>query len=157
MRIEFDFFGDVQVSREILRVGRYGADASPALRQIGELMQDETRRQFESQGIYASAGWTPLKPATIRAKQRKGQDLRILHMTHRLRDSLTGKTADSVMVVRPDELRFGTKVPYAGAHQNPRAGSRLPRRRPIEFRGATRTAMVKILQRWIITGELSSV
>jgi phage gpG-like protein len=156
MRIVFEVAGDVQVNRDILRVGAYARDARPAFAAIADLIMDETALQFATQGAHASGGWAPLKPATIAEKERAGFGSRgILERTLRLEESLTVKgDPDMILDIRPDELAFGSRVPYAGAHQNPKPGSHLPQRRPVELTEEARRTFIKILQRWIITGEV---
>lgn len=154
MKIVFEVAGDRQIEREILRVGERAVDARPAWYLVADLFMRETARQFETEGAYASGGWAPLKQATLHRKELRGEDPRILHATGALRASLTLR-GDPFMVLdaQPGELVFGSKLPYAAAHQSPRPGSRLPRRRPLEFTEQARRDTVKIIQRWIITGE----
>ena len=106
-----------------------------------------------AQGAYASGGWQTLKASTIASKLRANQDLRILHATLRLRRSLTGRSPDSVREFRRGRMRWGTRVEYAGYHQT--GTDRLPRRRPVELTETARRQVVRILQRYIVTGSTS--
>lgn len=154
MRFTFEVAGDTLVERELLRVGDAARDARPAFDLIAGLMMRETGEQFDTEGRHASGGWKPLKPATLRAKQLKGLDPRILHATGTLERSLTRPgDANQILEVGPQELRFGSRLAYAGAHQNPRPTSRLPRRAPLAFTETAKREMIKILQRWLLTGE----
>lgn len=155
MRILFEIAGDKQIERELLRVGRYAGDATPAFAAIGDLMIAETQKQFATEGHHASGGWKPLKAATLDRKRRHGLRLQILQETGALMNSLTEK-GDGNMIFEPsrNQLVFGSKLPYAEVHQNPRAGNPLPRRRPLEFTEQTRREIVKTLQRYIFTGGL---
>lgn len=155
MRVTFEIAGDRQIARELLRFSGRAVDASPAFEAIGELLIEEERKQFDTQGAHASGGWKPLKPATLAAKQRKGLRLEILQATGPLMDSLTEKgDAHMIFEAHPTELVFGSAVPYAPYHQTGTHRG-LPRRRPIELTEATRKACVKILQRWLVAGELA--
>lgn len=152
MRLDLDTFGEKQFSREILRMGRNAGDMKPAFDEIHELFLKVERQQFSSQGGAYSGGWKPLAASTKAYKARAGLDPRILHATLRLRGSLTQEAhPDHVYRASADEMFVGTKVPYAGVHQNPKT-SPLPRRRPIEFSDAVRTDIVKILQRHLVEG-----
>lgn len=154
MRFELDVFGDVQVSREILRFGARGSDMRPAFRSIVDFIMGEERHQFASEGRYASGGWKRLKDATIAAKRREHLDLRILHATHALRDSLTRRGARyQILEVSRGELRFGTSRPGAAAHQRPKDTNPLPQRRPLELREFARREILKKLQRYVLTGQ----
>jgi hypothetical protein len=155
VRFVFEVAGDRQIDRELLRVGDRAVDASPAFEAIGVRLLEIEREQFDSQGGRGSGGWKPLKPATIREKARRGEDPRILHRTRRLVMSLTERgSSDQIFEVSADGLVFGSRLPYAGAHQNPRPGNPLPQRRPVEFTETDRRDIVKTLQRWIMTGEV---
>lgn len=152
MRLDLDTFGEKQFSRELLRVGSNAGNMKPAFDQVHDLLNEVEERQFSSQGAAFSGGWKPLAPSTKARKARLNLDPRILHATLRLRDSLTSKShPDHVYRASADEMFWGTKVPYAGVHQNPKT-SPLPRRRPIEFNDAIRTQIVKLLQRHLMEG-----
>lgn len=154
MRIELAIEGDVQVSREIRRVGERAIDASPAFRAIlSDWIFWETE-QFDSEGSTGSGGWAPLKESTIARKERAGLDPRILHATLALEKALTGpgEPSGSIRHIGPNRLVYGTTLPYAGVHQNPRTTNPLPQRRPVEFREWQREHTVKILQHWILRG-----
>lgn len=157
MRVELDIFGDVQLRREILRWGDHAQDASPAFRSILTKWIGWETRQFQSQGGYASGKWKPITKAWRDEKKRRGLDTRILHMTGRLRRSLTLAAAvggDAVREVKRDSLTYGTNVEYAPFHQhgNPPI---LARRRPVEFRDRDRASTVKVLQLWIARGKVT--
>jgi phage gpG-like protein len=50
-----------------------GKDYSKLYKIIGNLMQDAVEENFATQGEYfGGTEWAPLKPATIRARERKG-------------------------------------------------------------------------------------
>lgn len=178
MYVELDAFGDKQIRREILRWGEYAMDASPAFDSILDGWLRGAKRNFRTAGAYASGGWAELSPRTVAAKRRskdaktRSNAERILHATNKLRDSLTKRGApDSIQKVRPGELRWGTKVPYAPYHQHGATDTRdtvygkpvtpfrwtLPQRRPIELSGGPRgqrANTVKVLQLWIARGQV---
>lgn len=155
MQIFLSIDGDVQLNRELLRVGQNAGDLKPAFEVISRLWIGETKAQFATQGAHASGGWKPLKPSTVLAKRRKHLRPEILRATDALLRSLTVKgDPNMVLKIGETELDYSSKVPYVGAHQNPRPGSRLPQRRPVEFTETARRNTVKVLQRWIFTGEL---
>jgi phage gpG-like protein len=155
MRILFDVSWDVQINRKLLRVGAHSTDASPAFEAIADFWIAETREQFATEGRHASGGWKPLTPATLEAKRRKKLRPEILRATDRMLNSLTVRDdGDMILEISPTELAYGSKVPYVGAHQRPKATSHLPQRRPVEFTETARRTTVKILQRFILTGEV---
>lgn len=153
MQVHIDVFGDVQIHRELLRYAGAVADASPAFERIARKgagagvlsLRGIERRQFGSQGQFASGGWAPLAPSTVREKARKGLSRKILRATGELEASLVGAGSGHIEIVQPHQLVFGTSVSYARFHQ--RGTKRMPRRRVIELRESDRRDMVRTLQR----------
>lgn len=148
MQIEIGVSGDVQVSRQILRVGDRELHAQPAFHAIADQLYGWEAEQFASEGEFASGGWAPL---AARTRAHKLVD-RILFETGALARSLTHRGGDNVLVVNDDWMAFGTTDAKAGFHQ--RGTSRMPRRRPLELNEQMRQTVVKVLQRWIVLGEL---
>lgn len=155
MRLELDAFGDKQVAREILRFGDRATDARPAWNSIIGQLERLEAAQFDSEGARASGGWAPLAPATVAEKARRGLDRRILHATGALRASLTRHSDDAIRESHPNEMRFGTTVPYAVFHQR---GRGVPQRRSVELTETDRHAIfVQTVQRFLVTGEAPSL
>ena len=149
MRLDLEAFGDVQFSREILRVGDNAGDMRPAFDKVDESVRRFGKRQFGSQGNAYSGGWAPLAASTVRYKASRRLDPRILHATLRLRRSFTlGSSPDHVYRSSADEMFTGSKVPYARYHQL--GTQRMPRRRPFQLDEAARREILKILQRHLV-------
>lgn len=149
--------GDVQVARRLERFAARAEDASPLWHAITDYLQRIEQVQFQSEGKF-SGGWYPLAPSTVAAK---GHD-RILYLTGRLWESLTGGNGDSIRVIEEDFMAFGTTVPYAGVHQHGtlRQGvgdGSIPQRRPVELSEGQRKSIAKRCQRWIVTGDVLAV
>lgn len=159
MLLELDVFGDVQVSRDLLRLGDRAVDATPAFRQILAELADHEREQFDSSGRHGSGGWEPLTDATKAAKAAspdptvRSNAEKVLKATEALYDSLTGRDdgGDAIRHASDDTMIFGTSVPYARFHQ---LGEGVPQRRPVELADRHRAQLVKTLQRYVLTGEL---
>lgn len=153
MRIELDASGDKQISRRIVRIAGRAVDGRPVFELLATRFMRIEARQFSSQGRFASGGWPPLTPRTRARKREQGHDPRILHATHRLRDSLTQRShPDQELTITDEFMVFGTRVPYARPHQ--RGSTTAPRRRPIELREQDRRETVKSVQLWVLRGQL---
>lgn len=152
MRIEFSVYGDVQLNRDILRVSGRAQNMAPAFARVLELWRHETAAQFESEGDHASGGWQPLAVATVESKQRQGLRPEILRATDALLRSLTTGDENAIVRITPSELDYGTRLPYGRFHQ--RGTVRMSQRRPVAFTEGARRATIKILQRYLITGEV---
>ena len=158
MRIEFDVFGDKQVVRNMFRIAYRGQDLRPAFIVMSKYFYALEKKQFETQGKFASGGWLDLKQATKDRKAAKNQRPEILRADDVLMKSLTRANARfSKRTIRRGEMFLGTSDPVAVHHQHgaPRAG--VPQRRVIEFRKIDRIAWVKHLQSFILTGDITGV
>lgn len=155
MQIDLEIFGDVQLRRKLTRFVNWAGNPLPVFRYLADQFLTGERKQFETEGRYASGGWVPITARWRERKIAKGFDPRILHMTHRLRDSLTMTTSpDAVRRLTQDSMFVGTRVPYTKFHQKPGPGARLPQRRAVELTERQRVAWVRTIQRYIVTGEL---
>lgn len=158
MRIEFDIFGDKQVKRDILRIGARAGNLKPLFFVMAKYFYAIERKQFDSQGGFASGGWDALKDATIRRKAKKNQSTEILRADDVLMKSLTRPNARfSKRTIREGEMFLGTTDPVAVHHQHGAPNANVPQRRPVEFRKQDRVAWVKMLQQYIITRNLPTL
>lgn len=141
-----------------MRFRERGMDMRPVFHVLADDFLKIEKRQFDSEGGYASGGWKPLTEAYLRRKIQQGYDHRILHRTLAMRRSLTVRGAPGqVRRITRDTLEVGTAVrsnkgfPYPAVHQRP-LRSPLPRRRPVELRETDRDRWVKMMQRYLVTG-----
>jgi phage gpG-like protein len=149
--IRFDVSGDVQVSRRLDRMQQKAKDLSSAFEKMHDSFLSIERKQFDTQGASGSGGWAPIKAKTLAFKASRQLDPRILHMKLRMRKSLTNKTSpDHVAKITPHEAFFGTSVPYAAVHQNPKPSNPMPRRRVVELTESQRRAWARIIQKEIV-------
>lgn len=157
VEISIEVFGEKALNRELLRWGTRAQDASPAFVDIADLFYESEKKQFDSEGLWASGGWTPLKPATVSAKvNHPSWALEILQRTGAMKESLTSHDGGySINVITPEFMEVGSKIPYGVYHQQPKGPGKgiLPMRKPVELREQTKIEMVKILQAWIV-GDL---
>lgn len=149
MQIEIGVAGDVQVSRKILRVGERANRAQPAFEAIADKLYDWEGDQFATEGRFASGGWAPLAPSTLAAKTTN----QILVESGALQRSLTQRGGENLLIVHDDWMAFGTSDPKARFHQ--RGTDRMPRRRPLELTEFMRRTIVRVLQLWIVRGEIT--
>lgn len=147
MRITIEILGDTVLDRELLRFTERLGDLTPAFEAIADDFLAIEERQFASEG---GGNWRPLAASTLERKARLGLDHRILHATHRLRNSLTQKgNAEAIRRITADEALLGTSVPYAFFHQQ---GAGVPRRRPVELSEADKRRWVRSIQSWLVGG-----
>lgn len=150
VRMTFDFYGDQQVDRTLERFQLGAEDATPAWEKMAERFLRLEKRQFATEGAYASGGWAPLSPryAAWKAVHYPGKP--ILRRTDDLWRSLT--VGPAIRYIAPHQMILGSDVDYGAYHQ--RGGPNLPRRRPVELPEAERREWVKILQRFLVTGKV---
>lgn len=150
-RFVLSFGGEDQIDRTLERFEVRSDDASPAFHAIAEQFRALNRRQFDSEGVAGGGSpWTPLSPAYAAWKARVHPGKPILELTGDLRRSLTGDPL-GVERIGPDYAELGTEIPYGVYHQ---LGDGVPQRRPVDVPESERRAWVRILQRFIVTGEV---
>lgn len=97
------------------------ADPAPFYREVGNLLVGSVGENFRRQQTPQGVPWQPLRPATIRARQRRGRSaLAILRETGVLAGSISFEVA-------PDGVRIGSPVRYAAIHQFGGTIDRAPR------------------------------
>lgn len=160
MHITITPFGETEMSREILGFAVRAEDPTPVFSAIHQSFLDFETKQFDSQGQAGGQPWAPLKDSTVAAKAAAGLDPRILHATLRLRDSLTSASSSDHIYQRQGNayyhrLIMGSDVDYGKYHQSrsPRP-SGLPRRPPVSLPEDVKREWVKMLQRWIVYGDV---
>lgn len=151
-RLTFAFYGEVQLDRTLERFTAV-EDMRPAWNAIADRFAHVERRQFAGEGTF-SGGWSPLSPRYARWKARHYPGKTILRRTDDLWRSLTERPF-GIDIIEKQTMVIGSDVEYGAYHQ---AGAgRLPRRRPIELTDRERATWVKIVQRYLVTGEAPTV
>lgn len=152
MRLVIQAYGEQALSRKLERFSERALDASPAFARIAILFWQSERVQFDTGGAF-SGGWAPLADSTVAGKARRFEDPRVLIATYSLAASLTSAVAPgSVYSVTPYELFVGSDIFYGAFHQ--RGTVKMPMRKPVELPEVEKRDMVKVLQAWIVRGEL---
>lgn len=91
---------------KVLNIQRGAENMRPALEEIGDLWLESVRRQFAAEGT--PQRWTPLKPATIAEKRRRGYGgKKILVRTGRLKNGFS-------KITTPTTLRIQNRVRVNG-------------------------------------------
>ncbi len=153
--ISLEVFGEAAISRELLRFSERALDAAPAFEEISKMFYDSETKQFDTEGAWASGGWTPLKPATVAAKARKNLRTNILQRTGALYESLTSDGSDfGHKIIGPSFMEITSSVPYGKYHQQADGPGKgiIPMRKPVELPEGVKVDMVKALQAWIVGG-----
>jgi hypothetical protein len=147
MRLHVEALGDEVVARHLLAMSGRATNAAPAMIGVIAGLYNIAERQFESQGGYGGTPWPPLADTTVERKAREGLDPRILHATLDLRESLTEPGGANIAVPLRDGVIFGTTIDYAQFLKD-----RWPMVVPTE---SDKRSWVKVVQKWIIDGDLS--
>ncbi|MDQ2737385.1 MAG: phage virion morphogenesis protein [Actinomycetota bacterium] len=151
MDLEVTVDGDTQLQRTLTRFAGRVQDVSPAFAKIADTIATGEEQQFTTEGRYGSGGWAALSPKYRAWKERRYPGMPILVRTGALRASLTQRPF-GVEHIGPLEMTIGTALPYSRFHQQGTA--RMPQRRPLELPDEERTALVKVLQKFIVSGEV---
>lgn len=149
MRISFEISGAKEFDRAFNRVGEHVSDLRPVWEHAEKAFYRLENEQFKSEGAKGRSGkWKELtRPyAERKAIDYPGQP--ILRRTGRLEKSLTGHTADSVLVKDKLEFGIGTNLFYAAFHQE--GTSKMTARPPISFSDDQRTVLTKEIQKGLL-------
>lgn len=153
IRFTFDIEGEAQIDRTLLRFSENVEDMTPVWRELANKFARAQARQFKSEGAYGSGGWQALSPDYAAWKARHYPNAGILVRSGDLRDSLT-KRPFGIEVLRPQSMVIGSGITYGRFHQS--GSGTLPRRRPVELPESTRRAWVQLMQRYIVTGYVTT-
>lgn len=153
-RITFEAFGEQILDRQMsLRVDA-GQNLGPAMQEVARFVMKVLKRRFDLQGAYGSPRWAALSQARIDEKKRLGLDPRILHATLALRNSLTRRGAKGqVLHTGRDLMQLETDLFYGRFHQR---GEGQKVRKPVYIAEDNRRRFIKIIQRYLRTGEVAS-
>lgn len=149
--LSFTFYGEAQLERTLERYEAAG-DMTEAWEAIADDFARIERRQFATEGRYASGGWSPLSPRYAQWKARHYPGKPILEREGDLMTSLTQRPF-GIEVITPTDLWMGSDVDYGRHHQ--RGSGRLPRRRPVELTETDRRRWVKIVQTFLRNGTVT--
>lgn len=149
MHIEFEFYGDEQVVREIMRPANNIDDLRPLWPFVVKLLTDIQREQFATEGGRSGRPWQELEEATI---AQKGSD-RILIDTGALFRSWTNKTnsGDAIRRFRKDSMDFAGAAHGAPHHHGK---GHLPVRKVVDLVEGDKNDVVKLMQRFVMTGNV---
>jgi hypothetical protein len=153
MGFNIEVLGEKAIHRQFLRFAERASDPTPALEEIASLFYESEKKQFDSEGGWASGGWAPLQQETIDRKNRLGLLPQILQATGALMSSLTQKDSQfATTKLSPNELTIISKQTYGIYHQQPDGptNGNLPMRKPVELPESVKREMEKVLQAWIV-------
>jgi phage gpG-like protein len=165
--LEIFGYGEVIVSRELLRFSEHLAAPVVALQTAAVILREEVEKQFDTEGGHASGGWPRLADSTVAFKAAHDLDPRILRATGALFETLTrkfgsatgldGQTYHHIEEIGPsgESLRFGSTAGYGVFHQSSRPRHKIPYRPPIALTEAAKRRMVTEMQTELV-GSLRS-
>ena len=118
---EIKLRGLLTVEKRYTGITRRTQDMTPAWRRIDKSVTTVLTRQHATKGAFGGQSWAPLRPATVKARQRPGGNRggvgHPLWDFGRLRASLIMVGPESIRVITKDRYVRGTRVPYAVRHQ----------------------------------------
>ena len=142
--------GSLQLHRALQGRIHATSDFTDPFNRIADNFFEAEEQVFAREGAYDGApAWKPLSPKYEEWKRRHYPGARIMHLTGRFEDAMTGG-AGSIREVEPLRLRMGGHVrvgnyDLGGIHQNPRATNPLPQRKSINLGRRQRSTWVRII------------
>jgi hypothetical protein len=114
MRVVITVKGHKEVGRMYGRVMKRMNNPNPAWDVIINMIHAIQSKQFTTQGARGGIPWDDITDDWREKKARMGYDARILHMTLKLRESVTSRTAEGHYYRRTrTSLTVGTTIPYS--------------------------------------------
>jgi phage gpG-like protein len=139
-RIEID--GKRQLDLAFTGLGEDIGDWTEAWEKVAEQFYKSEKRHFRTYSF------EPLSEAYAARKKKKYGNKPILRATDELWRGLTSNdAATSARIITPRSIALGSSHRAAGAHHNPKPGSRLPRRPLVDITAQDRRAFRSIIQR----------
>lgn len=121
-------FNDNGLTVRLKGLARALDDLTPIWPQVHDVYTDFVEKNFDTMGAYTGQTWVPLSPSYAAWKAKNAAGKGMLHLTERLYPSLVQEGGEHVHLTGPDFAEFGTRVPYARAHQKGRPEVGLPAR-----------------------------
>jgi len=150
---EIEIAGEKQISRVLEGIEARAEDLRPVWDVIAQDFGRIVARQFATEGGLGRP-WPPLSPAYAAWKARHYPGRPILVRTGRLKESLVGRTIDTVDERTRDSLTLGTAVPYAIYHQ--KGTKKMPPRPPIVIPEAAKDRWARAIHEFVWTGDVKS-
>jgi phage gpG-like protein len=140
--------GADKVIRSMSRIGEKIDDFRDPFRKIASNFYEIEEKLFAKQG--SPNRWQPLSIGYKKWKDRHYPGEKIMQLTHRLIDSLTGENQadaqDSIRIIKRKSMVLGTNVPYARRHH---VGYKMPKREVIQLTERNYRVWDKLIQRWV--------
>jgi phage gpG-like protein len=148
VHVSISIFGEEQIERELLRVAHRGTNMKPAFRAIFDRLMDIEEEQFLSEGARGGHPWAPRQDPTDITP--------LLYKTGDLFESLTSPHSSNNETIMTDDWAVfrvtGDPGEYGAYHQS--GTSKMPARPPFQLTSLDREEFVKIMQRYVMTGEI---
>lgn len=140
--------GGEQVQLGFSRFAESIKDWSPVFQDIAADFHEMERRQFDSEGGYASGGWKPLSKTYAEWKAKNYPGNKILVLSGLMKESLTDNNPWTIEDIQALQAEFGTRIPWAIYHQN--GGRKIPQRQIVFLTQADQTRWIKLIHAWLL-------
>jgi phage gpG-like protein len=154
--LRFEAFGQVEINRRLDLGKRSISDIRPIAPEMFAILEEEVIENFGSEGRSAGKPFRRLTPEYLKWKKKaharnpvKYPGTSILELSGRLVNSLANPagSADSIRIARPNQIVYGTKVPYAITQaQQGRNAIQLSGRAPQRLTEVIRLALTRAMR-----------
>lgn len=152
------------VRRDLLQLGRNMADLKDGFADVGDIMRESVRAQFDTEGGYSGRKWPELAESTKRSRarekglgvsggalrDRRGRFASDAHPILRVHDDLYRSLVRKfdprhIEDASADSLRFGTTVDYGVYHQSTAPRTKIPYRPMVALTEVDKRRVTKAL------------
>jgi phage gpG-like protein len=145
--LTLETIGDQKLVRGFNRFTALMKDFTPVFRDVAEYFYKTEEKVFNAEGDPEM--FLPLSPKYREWKRRHYPGRKIMELTGRLKESLTGgpgNAGDTVKTIGKTNAEFGTKVPYAHRHQMGTHG--MPQRKIVQMTETRKRIITKMIHDW---------
>lgn len=150
VNIRIGVFGAEKMIRKLSRIGNLAQDFKEPMYTISSHFFKINEENFEAQG--RPKRFAPLSPGYELWKRKNYPGKKIMQLTGRLKNSLTGENQadaqDTIRIITSKYMELGTRVPYAAAHHFGYEKRNLPARKIVQVTEKHKQVWVRIIQRW---------
>ncbi len=149
VRVRFEVLNEVQFSRAFETLAEEMQDLSKPYEDIQNEFYASMSDVFSREGAFEGrTKWADLSPTYRAWKQKHFPGRKILELTGRLIASISVKgSSENISEITPTEMRVGTIVPYAMAHQL--GTNRMPARKIIQLTDEQKLRWVQIIRKYL--------
>lgn len=155
-RLRITVLGSERITKRYTGVALRAGHMEPAFEISAEILMEEFRHQFETEGAYGGAPWERLTEARVERKRREGLSDKILQASQALMDSLTVPgDSNQILIISNSTMVLGSKLKYGKVHDRGSTTSNIPQRQIQTITLKARATIHEVMAAYLVYGGKS--